>query len=105
MMYILKISKCNDGCDLNISLYTQYGMVHFWDSSAHDVRLWFHSLYKMKGGIEDIDGRWNVVINHQDFKELYEKKICVNRIMGSSLNGGGESVSYVYSSYIPSSSH
>lgn len=103
MLYILKISNCNDGCDIDMSMYTQYGLVHFWDSTAGGVRQWFHSLYKMKGGIEGLDGRWNVVINRQDLDDLYEKKMCINRIMNNSFGDGGETISYVCSTYIPGS--
>jgi hypothetical protein len=102
MLYILKISKCSDGADINFASHTQYGLVHFWNSSAGDIRQWFHSLYKMKGGVQPLDGKWNVVINPQDLDELYERKMCVNRIMSNPSSGD---ITYVCSTYVPASGH
>lgn len=105
MLCILEIDKCRDSIDIEINPYTPYRLVHFWDIRNEGVRKWFHALYNMKGGVKNLYDKWNVVVNRQDIHALHQQKVCVNRILFDDWDDNSNSVSYIFSSYIPKAPH
>lgn len=105
MLCIIRLDKCVDGRDITILPYTPYRLIHFWEIDNYVVREWFHSLYKMKGGVTDIMGKWNVTINEQDLDNMHAQNICNNRILDNSWVDDSVTSTYIFMSYIPNAPH
>lgn len=105
MLCIIRLGKCVDGRDITILPYTPYRLIHFWEIDDCAAREWFHSLYRMKGGLADIMGKWNVTINQEDLDNMNIQNVCGNRILDNTWVDARVISTYVFMSYIPNAPH
>jgi hypothetical protein len=85
MLFIFRISQCQEEVDIDMVQHSPYILSHYWDADGV-VRQWFYNLYKMKGGVNEYEGMWSMTLNHQDIERLKSVDKIDNRFFDNSVS-------------------
>lgn len=83
-----------------MSKHIPYILSHYWDADG-EVSRWFFDLYKMKGGVNGYEEKWNMTLNHQDIERLKEVNNIDNRFFDNSVKLMDGGVSLIICNHAP----